>query len=164
VAKAARVVGGLGARYLTLHASGGVDMLRAGVEGFVEGAAAAGVPAPVPLGVTVLTSDADAGPEVLAARAAILRTAGCPGAVCSALDVARIKALVPGVLAVCPGIRAVGGAVHDQARVATPAGAIANGADVLVVGRAVTAAVDPRAAAAAVSDEVARALGAPTGL
>jgi orotidine-5'-phosphate decarboxylase len=154
VRKAARVVGGLGARYLTLHTAGGVDMLRAGVEGFLDGAEAAGHPRPWPLGVTVLTSDGEAGPDVLAARASTLAAAGCPGAVCSALDVARVKALVPGVRAVCPGIRPAGANVHDQARVATPAQAIANGADVLVIGRSVTGALDPRAAAAGVAAEV----------
>src|SRR5256885_9827628 len=60
VGRAARVLGGLCAAYLNFHAAGGVDMLRAGVEGVLEGADAAGRAAPVPIAVTVLTSDPDA--------------------------------------------------------------------------------------------------------
>jgi orotidine-5'-phosphate decarboxylase len=68
--------------------------------------------------------------------------------VCSASDVATAKALAPDLVAVVPGIRMPGGDVHDQARVGTPAAALAAGADLLVVGRAVTAAADREAAAA----------------
>jgi orotidine-5'-phosphate decarboxylase len=146
VEKAARQVGRLGVAYLTLHAAGGVDMLRAGVAGLAAGAAdAALAAAPVALGVTVLTSDPDA--AAFPARLAAAVAGGCGGVVCS---VRELRAVKDGseLLAVVPGIRLPGGARHDQARVGTPAEAIAAGADLLVVGRAVTAAPDPEAAAA----------------
>lgn len=146
VRQAARVAGRLGAGFLTLHAAGGSDMLRAGVEGLAEGAAAAGHPPAVALGVTVLTSEPDA--SAFAARLDSARAGGCGGVVCSTAEVPQVKA-VGGLLAVVPGIRLPGGDAHDQARVGSPAEAVAAGADVLVVGRAVTAAADPEAAAAA---------------
>ena len=68
VEKSARVIGALGVKYLTIHATGGPVMLRAGVEGHLEGAAAAGFAKPVPLAVTVLTSDGDAPPHILPKR------------------------------------------------------------------------------------------------
>jgi orotidine-5'-phosphate decarboxylase len=68
VEKAARVLGSLGASYLTLHAFGGADMMRAGVEGLSLGAEAAGLPSPTALAVTVLTSDRDAPPHILPKR------------------------------------------------------------------------------------------------
>ncbi len=70
VRKASRVLGGLGATYLTLHAHGGPVMLRAAVDGLRDGAEAAGLPAPVALAVTILTSDADAPPHILGRRVA----------------------------------------------------------------------------------------------
>jgi orotidine-5'-phosphate decarboxylase len=146
VEKAARQVGRLEVAYLTLHAAGGVDMLRAGVAGLAAGAAdAALAAAPVALGVTVLTSEPDA--AAFPARLAAAVAGGCGGVVCS---VRELRAVKDGseLLAVVPGIRLPGGARHDQARVGTPAEAIAAGADLLVVGRAVTAAPDPEAAAA----------------
>ena len=159
VGKAARQVGRLGVGYVTLHTAGGVDMLRAGVEGLEAGAADTGaVERPVALGVTVLTSDPDA--SAFPARLAAAATGGCGGVVCSVRElpeVLRFRGTPPNprersrLLAVVPGIRLPGGAPHDQARVGTPAEAIAAGADLLVVGRAVTAAPDPEAAAAALS-------------
>jgi orotidine-5'-phosphate decarboxylase len=148
VGRAARQVGRLGVGYVTLHTAGGVDMLRAGAEGLAAGAADAGAAAPVPLGVTVLTSDPDASafPQRLAAAVA----GGCGGVVCSVRELPTVKDRSP-LLAVVPGIRLPGGAAHDQARVGTPAEALAAGADLLVIGRAVTAAADPEAAAAALT-------------
>src|ERR1700693_5162568 len=67
VARASRVLGSFGVSYLTMHASGGVPMLRAGVEGLAEGAARAGLEPPVAVAVTVLTSDTVAPANVLAA-------------------------------------------------------------------------------------------------
>ena len=148
VRRAARVLGAVGVSYLTIHAAGGVPMLRAGVEGLTEGAERAGLEPPVALAVTVLTSDDDAPPEVFDARVGCAVEAGCGGLVCSANDVARAKQLAPDLVAVVPGIRMPGGDVHDQARAGTPAAALAAGADLLVVGRAVTAAPDREAAAA----------------
>jgi orotidine-5'-phosphate decarboxylase len=160
VGGAARVIGRAGARYLTTHASGGEVMVGAAVDGFTTGAAEAGHPGPVTLAVTVLTSDGAAAPEVFDQRVAVARAAACPGLVCSPLDVARARTLYPGAVTVCPGVRPAGAAADDQARIATPGATTAAGADVLVVGRAVTGAPDPKRAAAAVADEVAEALGA----
>jgi orotidine-5'-phosphate decarboxylase len=157
VHKAARVLGSLGARMLTLHARGGTPMLRAGVEGLREGAAAAGLPPPVALAVTVLTSDDSAPAHIIPQRVVLAVESGCGGIVCAAGDVRDAKELAPRLLAVVPGIRPAGASVHDQARTATPAAAIAAGADLLVVGRAVTQADDPVAAAAAIAAEVADA-------
>ena len=156
VARAARVLGRLGAAFVTLHAAGGVDMLRAGVEGLAEGASTGGHPAPVALGVTVLTSapDASAFPTLLEAAA----SGGCGGVVCSVAELHRVKRDAPGLLTVVPGIRLPGADRHDQARVGGPSEALSAGADVLVVGRAVTAAPDPPAAAAALTAAAATTL------
>jgi orotidine-5'-phosphate decarboxylase len=154
VGRAARVVGALGATYLNFHAQGGVPMLTAGVEGFLAGAADAGLPRPTPLAVTILTSEADAPTDVLTARVQAAVAAGCSGIVCAATDVAAAKRIGPTLTAVVPGIRPAGAPQHDQARAATPEGALAAGADVLVIGRAVTHAADPAAAAAALVESI----------
>lgn len=154
VQHASRVLGSLGARYLTLHARGDSPMLRAGVEGLLEGAAAAGLPDPVALAVTVLTSDDTAPPHVVPHRVALAVEAGCGGIVCAAADVRDAKELAPRLVTVVPGIRPSGSDAHDQARTATPKEAVAAGADLLVLGRAVTQAPDPVAAAAAVVEEL----------
>jgi orotidine-5'-phosphate decarboxylase len=158
VGRAGRVIGGLGARYCTVHTAGGEAMVRAAVEGMAEGGAAAGLGAPCVLGVTVLTSETDAPAGLLAERAALAAAAGCGGLVCAAADLAVTRAAAPGLITVVPGIRPAGVAADDQARAADPAGAIGAGADILVIGRAVTAAGDPEAAAAAVAGEVAAAV------
>ena len=149
VRKAARVVGALGASYLTLHARAGPVMLRAGVEGLAEGAEAAGLPAPNALAVTILTSDGDAPAHILGHRVAAAVEAGCGGLVVASADVREAKQLAPRLLAVVPGIRMAPSDSHDQARPATPRQALEAGADLLVVGRTVTGAADPPAAAAA---------------
>ena len=152
VGRAAAVVGAYGVRYLTLHATGGVPMLRAGVEGLHQGAARAGLERPVALAVTVLTSDADAPPHIVPKRVRVALEAGCDGLVCGAPDVADVRELAPRLIVVVPGTRPPGVDTHDQARTDTPAAALAAGADLLVVGRAVTAAPDRRAAAQALVD------------
>jgi orotidine-5'-phosphate decarboxylase len=162
VHKAARVIGALGAGYVTMHTSGGVAMLAAGVEGLADGAEAAGHEAPMALGVTVLTSHADAPVSLLAERVGIAAAAGCGGVVCAAGDLAVVRAAGAGIYTVVPGIRPAGAGRDDQQRSSTPADAIAAGADLLVIGRAVSAAADPLAAAAAVADEVAAAIGRQT--
>ena len=154
VGRSARVLGALGARYLTLHAFGGVPMLRAGVEGLAEGAAGAGLEPPVALAVTILTSDAGAPPHVLGNRVRSAVEARCGGLVCAVDDVQEAKQLAPNLLAVVPGIRLAGTDANDQARAGTPARALAAGADLLVVGRAVTAAPDRAAAAAALVESL----------
>ena len=147
VNKTARVLGALGVSYLTLHAFVGPVVLRAAVEGLNEGADRAGLPAPSALAVTILTSDPDAPPHILGKRVAAAAEARCAGVVCAASDVREAKQLAPRLLAVVPGVRPAGSPTHDQARSATPQEAMEVGADLLVVGRAVTAA-DDRAAAA----------------
>jgi orotidine-5'-phosphate decarboxylase len=154
VRRAACVLGAIGAKYVTIHTAGGVDMVAAGVEGLAAGAESGGWPAPVPLGVTVLTSDHDSPADLMAERLDVAVRAGCRGVVCSASDLGVVGRLAPDLLTVVPGIRLAGGSAHDQARVATPGDALAAGADVLVVGRAVTAEPDPAAAAAALAAAV----------
>jgi orotidine-5'-phosphate decarboxylase len=165
VAGAVRSVTDAGASLLTIHAGGGERMMRAAVE-------AANVPhAPRLLAVTVLTSmdAADltaigviattgsfgiAQTQVLR-LARLARTAGIDGLVCSAEEVAAAReAMGSDALLVVPGIRPAGAAVGDQSRVATPALAIARGASMLVVGRPITQAADPAAAAAAILAEM----------
>ncbi len=158
VNKAARVMGSLGVSYLTVHTRAGVDHLRAGVEGVAAGASAAGLPAPICLGITVLTSE-QADLAALEQRVGIVLEAGCGGLVCSASDLATVRSLAADVVTVVPGIRPAGVSVDDQARPATPASAIAAGADVLVIGRAVTHAEDPIQAAISIAAEVAAAIG-----
>lgn len=155
VRRAARVLGSLGAQYVNFHAQGGVAMLTAGVDGLLAGAAEAGLPAPVALAVTVLTSDGDAPAHILATRVHAALEAGCGGVVCAARDVAEVKQLGPRLVAVVPGIRAAGTDAHDQVRIATPRGAVAAGADLLVLGRTVTHADDPARAAAYIAASIA---------
>lgn len=149
VRRAARALGSLGVRYITMHAAGGSDMLRAGVEGLHSAARSPATAPPVALAITVLTSDPEATSQVLAERARLAGAAGCGGVVCAAGDLATIAAAAPGLLRVVPGIRPPDAAADDQARVATPQMALAAGADILVIGRPVTAAVEPAVAAAA---------------
>jgi orotidine-5'-phosphate decarboxylase len=136
---------------LTVHASGAGAMLRAAVLGARTEARRLGVPRPLVLGVTVLTSTADGGPsrvtaEVLRlARAA--QQAGCDGVVASAHEAAVLRRyLGQRMCIVCPGIRPRGGRQDDQRRVATPGAAVRAGADFLVVGRPITASRNPRKA------------------
>ena len=158
VAGAVRAVLPLAPRLLTLHAAGGAAMVAAAR----EAAETAGADRPRLLAVTVLTSLDDAalaatgiqggaGPQVLRlARLAL--AAGADGLVCSPHEVALLRvALGPAPLLVVPGIRPPGAAPGDQARVMTPSEAAAAGADWIVVGRPITAAANPSAAAAAIA-------------
>jgi orotidine-5'-phosphate decarboxylase len=153
VAGAVRAVRPLRPALLTLHAGGGPAMLRAAVE-----AAAGEVKL---LAVTVLTSldegDLDRvgqrGPVLDQARrlARLAQEAGLAGIVCSPHEIAALRAECgPGFLLVVPGIRPAGAGVGDQKRVMTPQEALAAGADHLVIGRPITAAPDPAAAARAI--------------
>ncbi len=150
VAGAAAAVADLQPAYLTVHASGGADMVRAAVDA---------VPGTLVTGVTVLTSlDAAAlarlgmtgTPLDVARRLAVLAVgAGAGALVCSPHEVAAVRAEVgPDIVLVTPGVRPAGGRADDQARLATPERALAEGADLLVVGRPITGAPDPAAAAA----------------
>lgn len=143
VGKAARVLGALGVQYLTMHAHGGVEMLRAGVQGLEEGAHNAGLPAPKSLAITVLTSDGDAPAHILPKRVMLAAEAGCSGIVCAVGDLEEAHHYAPRLLRVTPGIRLPGDQADDQARAAAPGEALTGGADLLVVGRAVTRAADP---------------------
>lgn len=160
VGSAAAALAAQGVWLMTVHASGGRAMVAAAVEGASSGPRRALVAA-----VSVLTS---LGAGELAAlgmgddpAAQVLRLglravdAGAQALVCSAQEVALLRAeLEPNITLVCPGIRPAGAAVGDQARVATPAGAVAAGADFLVVGRPITSAADPKAAAEAIRAEM----------
>lgn len=148
VGKSAQVAGALGVSYLTMHAHGGPQMLRAGVEGFHTGASQAGLPTPTALAITVLTSDADAPAHIVPNRLRTAVEAGCGGIVCAAADLKDIREMAPRTTRVVPGIRAAGADRHDQPKAVTPSEALEEGADILVVGRAVTLADDPAQAAA----------------
>ncbi|MBX3286576.1 MAG: orotidine-5'-phosphate decarboxylase [Actinobacteria bacterium] len=154
VGKASRVLGSLGASYVTMHAFGGVEMLRAGVDGLRQGADRAGLAEPTALAVTVLTSDSGAPPHILPKRVATALEAGCGGLVCAVGDVHEARLLGPRLTIVTPGIRPVGTPTHDQARAATPQEAFDAGADLLVIGRAVTEAPDPVVAAAELVESI----------
>ncbi|MDQ6839376.1 MAG: orotidine-5'-phosphate decarboxylase [Actinomycetota bacterium] len=154
VERTARVLGTLGVSYLTMHSFTGEAMLRAGVAGLADGAQRAGLEAPGVLAVTVLTSDASAPDHILGNRVRTAAAAGCSGVVCAAKDVAEAKEIAPGLLAVVPGIRPSGTDHHDQARSSTPEAALTAGADLLVIGRAVTAAADRRRAAQRLVDSL----------
>jgi len=153
-----RAAADLGVELLTVHCSGGLAMLEA------AGEAAAG--RLEIMGVTLLTSLAtedieavwgrsgvDMGDEVLR-LGALAREAGLSGVVASGSEVARLKSeLGPDFKVVTPGIRPAGSDVADQARVVTPAAAVASGSDYLVVGRPVTQAKDPAAALRLIREE-----------
>jgi orotidine-5'-phosphate decarboxylase len=161
---AARRLGEHGARWVTAHVSGGQPMLEAAVAGLREGAGAA--PAGI-LGVTVLTSLDDASlarigidrsPGKLVARMAkVAAAAGCEGVVSSPRELTVVSDVAPALLKVTPGIRPVD-RDDDQARTMTPSEAVARGADLLVIGRPITAASDPGAAAAAIASEIKEAV------
>ncbi|MEP7121533.1 MAG: orotidine-5'-phosphate decarboxylase [Byssovorax sp.] len=154
----------LGVRYLTVHASGGVEMLRRAVARAAEAASPLTI-----LAVTVLTSldegdlraqGVDATPSDQVIRLAkVAWSAGVRGFVTSPAEARALRAaLGPDALLVTPGIRPIGAAAGDQKRIATPTSAIADGADLLVVGRPIRDAADPLAAARAVVAEIERAL------
>jgi orotidine-5'-phosphate decarboxylase len=155
VERAARNAGGLGARMLTVHALGGPKMVRAALTGSAEGASAAGVEAPAVVAVTVLSSMAGeelASPSSLAFEAV---AAGARGVVVSGEDVKDVRdVLGENPILIVPGIRPTGARANDHVRVLTPAEALELGADYLVVGRPITEAADPAAAARAILREI----------
>jgi len=164
VGGAAKAVAKVRPNLLTVHAAAGTAAIQAAVEA---------LPDTTIVAVTVLTSLGDgdleqigmAGPVSDAVRrlAALAVAAGARGLVCSPREVAAVRAEVgPGITLITPGVRPAGHASHDQARVATPQEALSAGADLLVVGRPITGAADPGAAAAALAADLRRsARGAP---
>jgi orotidine-5'-phosphate decarboxylase len=159
VAAAARAVARLRPALLTVHAAAGSAAIRAAAE------ASRGTKV---VAVTVLTSLGEAdlrriglvGPASDAVRrlATLAVEAGASGLVCSPQEVAAVRAEVGAdILLITPGVRPAGTDTHDQARVATPEEALRAGADLLVIGRPITGAADPGAAAAAIAASLRRA-------
>lgn len=157
----------LGISMLTVHASGGRQMLKAAVE-----ASAHSTARPLVLAVTVLTSlraqdlrevgFAGGVVDQVVRLAALARDCGCGGVVASPNEARQLRAeLGAGFAIVTPGVRPAGSAVGDQARVSTPGEAIASGASHVVVGRPITEAADPAAAATAILQEIHSATQAP---
>lgn len=158
VAGAARSVAGLEPDYLTVHASGGRAMIEA---------AATTLPRTRITAVTVLTSLSEADLRDLGILAddedvvSVVRRwavsaveAGARALVCSPREVSAVRQVVPDdVTLITPGVRPAGADAGDQQRIATPREAIAAGADLLVIGRPITAASDPRAAAERIAQE-----------
>jgi orotidine-5'-phosphate decarboxylase len=157
VERAARRVADLGVGLLTVHASGGPAMVDAAVRGLGDGGEV--------LAVTVLTSMSDEELAAIGAPGAARQVpalarlavgAGAPGLVCAPTDLTAVREAVGGeVRLVTPGVRPSWAAADDQARVATPSAAVRDGADLIVIGRPITRADDPVAAAAAVAAELA---------
>ncbi len=159
VAAAARAVARLRPALLTVHAAAGSAAIRAAADAAPDARIVA---------VTVLTSLGDddlrriglAGPTSDAVRrlATLAVEAGARGLVCSPQEVADVRAEVgEDIMLITPGVRLAGADVHDQARVATPEEALRSGADLLVIGRPITGAADPGAAAAAIAASLRRA-------
>ncbi len=160
VAGAARTVARLRPALLTVHAAAGPAAISAAAEAAPDTRIVA---------VTVLTSLGEedlrriglAGPVSDAARrlAVLAVEAGARGLVCSPQEVAAVRAEVgDDILLITPGVRLAGADIHDQARVATPEEALRAGADLLVIGRPITRAADPGAAAAAIGASLRRAV------
>ncbi len=159
VAGAVREAAGLGVSMLTVHASGGGKMLRSAVE------AAQTNPNLLLLAVTVLTSLDDVELGTIGLRggvldqvrrlAALALSNGCKGVVASAQEAGALRQeFGPDFAIVTPGVRLAGSGPHDQARVVTPAEAIAAGASHIVVGRPITDAADPAAEARAILGQI----------
>ena len=144
--------------FITVHTNGGEAMLRAARESAETAAAKLGVPRPLILGVTVLTSLTDADLKVMGhlvplsdqVRRLALLAQDChlDGIVCSPHELRELRTLCgKDITLLCPGIRPKGAKTDDQKRTLTPSEAMANGANYLVVGRPITGAQDPAAAA-----------------
>lgn len=170
---AAREAAALGVNIFDVHALGGRAMMQAALEGARAGAAFSGFRRPLVVAVTVLTSmsgpDLDelgvrGGPDETVVRLAKLaQAAGLDGVVASAREIESIRrACGPQFTIITPGIRMPASASHDQSRVATPASAIQAGANYLVVGRPITQAPDPVAAAQNIVTEMEKALASAT--
>jgi orotidine-5'-phosphate decarboxylase len=165
VRRAMTAIGRLGVDFVTIHAAGGSEMLRAGLEGLRQGAGEAGVEPAKLLAITQLTSIDETILrdqqhvdipliESVADYAHLADECGLAGVVCSAKEVRAIREVTrPGFLCVTPGIRPSGWAKDDQRRVVTPQAARELGANAIVVGRPITRAADPVAAYETIRDE-----------
>ena len=158
VAKAVAAATRLDVQMLTIHTSGGGEMMRAAEKSAQDTAKSLGLVAPLVLGVTVLTSsDANTLAEIgcqtnvgeqVERLAALAVKSGLRGLVCSPLEIAALRKILPaGIQLVTPGIRTGAEKADDQKRTLTPREAMAAGASWLVIGRPIYAAADPRAAA-----------------
>jgi orotidine-5'-phosphate decarboxylase len=166
VGKAVAAAVQLDVQMLTVHASGGMEMLKAAEQAAQESASQLGQASPLVLGVTVLTSldsaalsqiglDPDVSLQVRR-MANMANQAGLHGLVCSPREVAEMRQMLPAsTQLVIPGIRAQSAAADDQKRTLTPREALALGANWLVIGRPICAAEDPRAAAEKILKEIA---------
>jgi orotidine-5'-phosphate decarboxylase len=153
VTGAARAVARLRPDLLTVHAAGGPEVVRAAVEG-APGTMVAAVTVLTSLGPADLERIGMAGPMSDAVRrlAVLAVGSGARGLVCSPQEVAAVRAEIgPDILLITPGVRPAGTSADDQARTATPEEALRAGADLLVIGRPITGAPDPGAAAAAIA-------------
>lgn len=153
VGGAARSIAALAPKYLTVHASGGQEMIRAAVEQ---------VPDTLVTAVTILTSLNQSqlaqmgwqgsAVEIVQRLAISSVEAGARAIVCSPQEVAAVRSVVPAnITLITPGVRPVGADAGDQQRIATPQQALADGADLLVIGRPITGSADIAAAAAQIA-------------
>jgi len=165
VAKASAMATRLKVSMFNLHTLGGMDMMRAAVEASREAAHKEGLPAPMILGVTVLTSlrERDLGnvgitlsvEEEVVQLASLAQRAGLDGVVASPLEIEPLRgACGEDMIIVTPGVRPSKGPRHDQARVMTPAEAIQAGADYVVIGRPIRDAADPLKATQEILQEI----------
>ena len=175
VAQAVEAAVSTGVWMVDVHASGGVPMMQAAARAAADAAAREGRRRPIVIGVTVLTSMDDATLESIGVQRTLLeqvvtlarmaQDAGLDGVVASPQETAAIRAACGSDFSiVTPGIRgaSAGAAKNDQSRTMGPADAIRAGASYIVVGRPIIAAADPRAAAAAIVEELGRLKAAPT--
>ena len=165
VAEAVRSGMRLGAWMMTIHASGGREMMAEAAKAAADEAAKLGKPKPLLLGVTVLTSLKDtelqevgfAGKvlDQVLRLAGLAKAAGLDGVVCSPQEIEAVhREFGTSLLIVTPGIRPAGANVNDQKRIMTPAQAVALGADYLVIGRPITAAPSPNQAFREIAAEI----------
>ncbi|MEH2014276.1 orotidine-5'-phosphate decarboxylase [Nostoc sp.] len=166
VAGASRSAASYGVDLLTIHATCGINALKAAREAAQEGAAQAGVKPPKLIAITLLTSISARQlafdlkiplelPEYALEMALLAQEAGLDGAVCSPQEVAQLRQTCgDDFLLVCPGVRPTWADKGDQKRSLTPAQAIIAGADYLVIGRPITTATEPELAWKRISEEL----------
>ncbi|MCX6344145.1 MAG: orotidine-5'-phosphate decarboxylase [Armatimonadetes bacterium] len=166
VAGASRAAAGMNVWLFNVHCSGGFAMMKAAKDAALEAAEKAGVNPPLVIGVTILTSidqptlnnelrTPGAVADQVVNLAKLAKEAGLDGVVASPHEIESIRAACgPDFLIITPGVRPAGGDLGDQKRVMTPAQAVSRGADYLVIGRPITKAENPKAAAQAIAAEI----------